>query len=582
MAIDWNQVGQEQYDRIVEALIYRLYSGIAEVRAVNGRGGDGGLDMVVTQGSRVRIFQLKYFPGGFSGEMRKRRDQITKSFKRAMDHSPYEWTLVVPCNLTPPEKAFVEKLKNGHNVRISMMGRVELDDQISRLPDLVDYFQKDQLLEAAKVYNQEKAILAGGAGDVVNRVHALGKVVDTCDPHWTFDFSRTGGQVTRALRPKHSQAHIVSPIQLNIDLALGKEDTALAEQIRRSLGYGTDEKVILPARSVQNFVIEGPEWLSEESSNVELEWWPSNNPRNEEVRLELRMLSPEGRIVAAHQAKVQHGNAGYEGRCIKATFYGVAELLFLFPYDREQPSTLNYTYSVAGSNSPDLFRAMRLIEELHGEGEGELLLNGHSLGMLVFGRKDSPELAEHLDDVRRWKQLADDLDIVQRHCNIFFPVPDELPGLDRVYLRLARLLIEGKCAIHPTARIMTGTLTGNDSPELRMVLSGKPQGLRLDVSDFTIVIGSHHLRIGDMLLFHTRVVTSNYQEALSALDSGTSEHLVVRFHPEDGEHFRAFLPDKWPDDHTPVVPTPWGLPEFTEPLGSGLEAMVHADAGDPS
>ena len=59
----------------------------------------GGIDVeVVTNDGRRRIFQLKYFPGGFSGGWGdSRRSQITKSFKKALEHSPDEWTLVVPC-----------------------------------------------------------------------------------------------------------------------------------------------------------------------------------------------------------------------------------------------------------------------------------------------------------------------------------------------------------------------------------------------------------------------------------------------------------------------------------------------------
>ncbi|MFE9322648.1 hypothetical protein ACIHDR_23680 [Nocardia sp. NPDC052278] len=48
-------------------LITRRYRHADSVIAVNGRGGDGGIDLEVRQGVRVRIFQLKYLPEAFSG-----------------------------------------------------------------------------------------------------------------------------------------------------------------------------------------------------------------------------------------------------------------------------------------------------------------------------------------------------------------------------------------------------------------------------------------------------------------------------------------------------------------------------------
>ncbi|GGT01290.1 hypothetical protein GCM10010270_86280 [Streptomyces violaceus] len=65
VAVEWDRVGQPGFDRIVEALVHRVYDATARVEAVNGRGGDDGIDIKVTHGSRVRIFQLKYYPDGF-------------------------------------------------------------------------------------------------------------------------------------------------------------------------------------------------------------------------------------------------------------------------------------------------------------------------------------------------------------------------------------------------------------------------------------------------------------------------------------------------------------------------------------
>jgi hypothetical protein len=89
VAVDWERIGQPQFDRIVEALVHRMYDATTTVEAVNGRGGDGGIDIKVTSGRRVRIFQLKYYPDGFpTASYKGRRTSILKSFERAMLHDP--------------------------------------------------------------------------------------------------------------------------------------------------------------------------------------------------------------------------------------------------------------------------------------------------------------------------------------------------------------------------------------------------------------------------------------------------------------------------------------------------------------
>ncbi|MFE9217478.1 hypothetical protein ACFYN3_14170 [Streptomyces lavendulae] len=88
MAIDWDHLTQPRFDRIVEALVHRLYAVDAEVEVMNGRGGDGGIDIKVTVDGRVWIYQLKYFPDGFPGSYQGRRAGIKRSFRKALEHDP--------------------------------------------------------------------------------------------------------------------------------------------------------------------------------------------------------------------------------------------------------------------------------------------------------------------------------------------------------------------------------------------------------------------------------------------------------------------------------------------------------------
>src|SRR6476619_487138 len=107
-------MGRDRFDRLVECLLCRIHRTqvTATYHAVNGRGGDDGIDFVAVDHPDVtKIYQLKYFPEGFSGGFRTRRTQIKRSFRRATKHKPQVWTLVVPNTVTTPEDEYVKSLK---------------------------------------------------------------------------------------------------------------------------------------------------------------------------------------------------------------------------------------------------------------------------------------------------------------------------------------------------------------------------------------------------------------------------------------------------------------------------------------
>jgi len=195
MSIQWDQLGgQKVFDRIVEVLVLRRF-GDAAVRAVDGRGGDDGIDIeIVDERGRVTVLQLKYFPEGFSGGFRDtRRQQIKKSFKTAMEkQEPHQWTLVLPRVCTNEEAKFVRDLKGSHRVNINIVDRDELDSWLIDDPNLDAYFQRtpiNVLMHYAQVFNQEQAALLNGYQDIHQRIAALASVIDTVDPLWSYGFA---------------------------------------------------------------------------------------------------------------------------------------------------------------------------------------------------------------------------------------------------------------------------------------------------------------------------------------------------------------------------------------------------------
>jgi hypothetical protein len=82
----------------------------------------------------------------------------------------------------------------------------------------------------------------------------------------------------------------------------------------------------------------------------------------------------------------------------------------------------------------------------------EARLNGDFL--IAVRPCDVPETAKDYDaDLLAIEQFAYDLDVVQRHTDHFFNVPESMLLGDRVKMRVARLLIEGHIVASPRAAI---------------------------------------------------------------------------------------------------------------------------------
>lgn len=238
--LDWDTLGQREFDRIVEALVRHRFG--ENVRAVNGIGGDDGIDIEVTfEGGRLWILQLKYFPEGFSSVWRQRRTQISRSFKTASTHSPAKWTLVVPRVCSNPENRFVKNLNGGKKPPvITIMDRDDLDVWLVDAPQIERWAHRNatsELREMARDFGQEKAALLGGMPDLAARVHNLGRLADSADLDWKVGFASSDDATSVTGRPRYPDAAARSPIEFAVELdQLGEDHAELQQELLRAFG----------------------------------------------------------------------------------------------------------------------------------------------------------------------------------------------------------------------------------------------------------------------------------------------------------------------------------------------------------
>lgn len=125
--INWAHISEQDFNQLVEVLLIKMHATFPyRVDVIRGAGGDTGIDVVVwLEGRAVRIYQLKYFPEGFTGEFRKgRRPQVKDSFDTAWkNHTPSEWILVMPPDPHINERNYVAGLAEGKEVDVEIWGR---------------------------------------------------------------------------------------------------------------------------------------------------------------------------------------------------------------------------------------------------------------------------------------------------------------------------------------------------------------------------------------------------------------------------------------------------------------------------
>ncbi|OBB73657.1 hypothetical protein [Mycobacterium sp. 852014-52144_SCH5372336] len=555
--LDWATLGQPTFDRVVEAMVRHRFGD--SVRAVNGVGGDEGIDIEITlDGGRLWILQLKYFPEGFSSVWRARRTQITRSFRRALKHSPAKWTLVVPRVCSNPEVEFVKNLNSGKKPPvITVTDRDELDVWLAEAPHIERWALRNatsELREMARDFGQETATLAGGLPDLAARVKNLGQLANAADMDWKVGFANSDDATSVTISPRNSDAATRNPIEFAVELnQLGEEHQDLQQQILQALGYAPSGRLRIPGDVVRSVRLGGPDFIAGDYPPGAVEFIsPPSGPAIGK-RLAVRAFQDD-EVVASFEGRITHSAPGTIGGSIEAAFCsGHLDVRLRLPHHIEVAEDagadfpapgldlkLNYD-SVRPSVVEDVLSTRRVIcfaTRLNFAIDGEVVARVQTNG---------PRTASDYDgDLLAIEQFAYDLDVVQRHTNHFFDIPDEIHPGDRVKLRVARLLIEGHIVASPRARVFTLGMTGVDTPEVRAPLL-QPQSIVWPAGPYAVEIAGRELLIGDVYALHTQATAINGDEAIAALDAGNAEGFEVRFRPGDDPYFYLTLANDSPD-----------------------------------
>lgn len=564
-AVPWPEVGRETFDRCVEALISRRHPD-DQVHVINGRGGDGGKDVEVTTADGTRtVYQLKYFPEGFSGPFKNRRSQIKRSFDSVLSDPPQRWVLVSPHRFTPSEWSYLRRLRQDHPpLEVDAWDQARLDAYLAQHTDLVDYMQRDdELLRQASILGQERAVLARPAADLTHRVVGLGGVVDGVDPHYTLDFSRRGAHHNLGLRPKHARAYELQPIAFNITGTLAPDDPTVIE-LDRAITYGS--RITVPAETLKHITFTGTSLL-DGLKDLDDEFSLTLGEQRDPVACTLEAKDGDGRRLHQARGTVSIGQ-GQTGDSVNLDFYGLLSLKLRVPRGHTMAQvSMDYSLNLEHAAPRDAEAAVTLslqlanaaTLELRGPQDYPIL----TAGPLRIGRNKAWR-----EEMTVAREIASDLRSIGAHAAMDLLMPVQTSPLERVLLRILRRAYEGNVSLHPTNDTVTFTLASYAPEEkVESLLRGEPGAIFFQRPTETVEIGELRLDVEGLCFYHPNMALGAAPAELAELRRrrAAGEEVTIKLRSQDGTKLRVYMIEKM--DNTATEPVPWGLSSISEPAG---------------
>jgi hypothetical protein len=575
--VDWKRITEVDFNRIVEAVVLRdaAQHGL-EAFAIDGRGGDGGIDIEVRRGGKtVHVYQLKYFPEGFSGGWRQtRRAQILGSFRTAAPVGHSDWTLVVPCNGTVLERKYLTGLASGTEIRTHFMGVAELDNLLATHADLGRWATREPVVELMRTMSLEQAALASPE-DLQKRVRSLTEIVDERSPYWGINFGSAGGTVFQEVYAKRPDAQEKEPIRIGMETTFNAEQGKLFDQFRSVMRFGGSQPVELPAGVVTRFTIDGPEWIAMDDRSKAAEYVIQAVAIEDALgqQVELQQLDDDGDTVGVFRGQVAHLSRGDAGLSLSAVFPGGAELEWLLPDDVKCSGKITISLDYKGCSASDSLRAAQLVEMLH---SGAPMAVSMSMAPLFQVARTEVTVAADIGSPEG-RQLLEDLAVLERELGLIFELPEQISPADRRLIRVYRMILEGFVAIMPGVRSGTVTLNGHVDDGIAAALD-KPGAQYVEYPRFKAMILGQQVVIGRVTIYISAVSADDGATHLAALRAGTGAGRKVTFTPVDAAPFQIYMPARLRGTH--VVPSPWNVigvsehPALEKLLAPGLPAAV--------
>lgn len=562
--IVWSTIDERTFNDLVESLLVREFTRDGMVAmAVDGRGGDGGIDVDVRAKRThqlTHIYQLKYFPEGFSGGHVNRRSQIKRSLIEALKLDPPVWTLVVPRKVTVKERQAVRAMRKGQDVRVEFMTPPELDNLLAKHPDIERRFTTDREIEILSVFNRKEAALVR-PGDLRSELGRMADRLHGRSEYWGTAFHMgPDGVPIESFFPKRADAVEREPLQMDLTLEFTPEDDALKARFESAMKFGSIEPVQLPARVIRSLEKKGPEWFRETLEGIALQLGPTGAAHESRpVRVDVRDESQ--RIRATLRGETTALATGHGGTTIDVRLEGGITQRWMLPSKVTETGSVTFDTNFVGSSARNIRRALKFLEQAGSHATFGLSVDGEKPILLTF------EPSRILEHDTRFEAFVDDLCILEDYFERSLLLPARTDKSDLLWARVLRLLVKGYATSHPFNQTFGATLDGTRDPGLDILLSDG-QAAVIQEASFAVEFFGEILEVDHVAYYSHHVLVDDAPAVQAALQNATAAGMKLSLRPAEGLPWVLYSPPILEAaGRETVVTQPWGLEGVVEHPG---------------
>ncbi|MCJ0700248.1 hypothetical protein FRIG_03715 [Frigoribacterium faeni] len=571
--IDWSVIREDRFNQVVEALLVREYSNETRGRramAINGRGGDGGIDVGVwniATDTVEEIFQLKHFLDGWPKRVKGRQNQIAGSFDRAWkNHRPSKWVLVTPSNPTIGERQFVMTLGKDKKVDIDIFGPAELDGLLGDHPEVLERFTIDRGRKLLRDIGRPEWAL-NQPGDLTTVMGQIHRQVSKRSDHWaslvTMD---ENGNITEELKALTENAAEAEPLEIKVTTEFTNETKGVGEAYEDALRHGLTESVTLRDEMLKEVRFVGPEWFAEDYAGGELTLLPGNNGAGSPATITSR--APDGVRLGGLSGTVENIAVGTDSGRIVANFPGGLQTRWTMPRDQAAAGEIRTETSFAGHRVRDVGRVIRFLSSLNKAGQLTLEIDGKTYAVALHPGSGFEENA-------RFVAFLEDLVTLENELDVEFRLPDREIEFDEwIWVRIARRVLQGVAVPYPKVDGFNFTLNGQQGT-IEEALERQKSAFLIQQTEFVIDLLGTEVHLGHVFIVQSYGTFLNGPEHAAALQAGEGEGRVVQLRAVDNLPFIIYAPERLQPG--PVVTTGWGIDGLNE--HPKLEALRELQRG---
>ncbi|MCY3961022.1 MAG: restriction endonuclease [bacterium] len=440
----WESLDPKTFEDMVAVLISHLNPAS---QRLDGSGGDGGRDIQVTTDEGLVMYQLK----SFSGRMHpSRRKQVEASLKRASQHEPTEWLLVVPIDHTPAELEWFDQLAEEYGFECRWLGKTWLDGEMARRPEIARYYVHGQRYELSELFDLLRGINAepppvesGIVPAATERAQRMVAEVNEHDPHYMIclELPPEGNPSVTVLAKYPGAERDRSWFTARLAFSDTEEGERALQSLQDSIEFGT--RCVVPSEFITEAFVDIPAGLGTRLDGYELEMASAAT---------ISELPGGGKmaLVAADQHGVPVARLPLEATDLKSGTRGgiitlsdksgavTAEAKF---DALDMVFELACIYTQPGSFSPlDLLPALKFAAALEGGALVSVDINGETLGPTDPGTFQTQSSGE----VAGYARLVEHLVIAQTKTGVFFDVDSQLTVEEELDIVMAGRLLNGE------------------------------------------------------------------------------------------------------------------------------------------